>query len=79
MSTTMTTGAEAPPQDDLLPETPAFATLITRDGRPVRLDLTLEGGISLSIGGLGKEIVFDRFQSAALRAAVATTVAGSEW
>jgi hypothetical protein len=31
-TTTMTTGAEAP-QDDLLPETPAFATLITRDGR----------------------------------------------
>jgi hypothetical protein len=44
----------------------------------VRLDLTPDGGISLSIGGRGKEIVLDRFQTAALRG-VMLAMDRSEW
>lgn len=63
-------------QSSLIPETSAepaladsFATLVSADGRIVRMDPTPSGGICLAIGGR-QPVQFDRFQVAALKAAI---------
>ena len=63
-------------QEELLPVEPAqgasFATLISIDGRVLRLDASPDGGLTVTIEK-NKPLVLDRFQAAAFRAAVAAT------
>lgn len=70
MNSTPDTADEQPALLDVGPtDLPAFATLVSNDGRLVRL--SHEGGqIAIAIDGR-KPVVMDRWQSIALRAAFA--------
>lgn len=58
------------------PTTPAaFATLIATDGRVMKLDV-VSGALHLELTGRREPVIFDRFQTAAFRAAAAALPEG---
>ncbi len=69
MNTALEAPAPAGANGDLLAEPAAFATLITTDRRTVKIDQAPGGAVIVTIGR-NDPAVFDRFQAAALRAAV---------